>query len=38
MTRLLKDAADFVRYSGHDLYCGEFGVISTAPDKERPHG
>ncbi|MGN0294545.1 MAG: glycoside hydrolase family 5 protein [Lachnospiraceae bacterium] len=27
---LLKDALDFVRYSGKQLYCGEFGVIDTA--------
>ena len=34
MIRLLKDAADFVKYSGHELYCGEFGVIDSAPDKD----
>lgn len=29
MERLLKDAFDFVKYSGRELYCGEFGVIDT---------
>lgn len=30
MMELLKDALDFVRYSGKELYCGEFGVIDVA--------
>lgn len=30
MLVLLKDALDFVTYSGKELYCGEFGVINTA--------
>lgn len=30
MRRLLKDAFDFVKYTGKELYCGEFGVINTA--------
>lgn len=30
MKILLKDALDFVRYSGKQLYCGEFGVINAA--------
>lgn len=29
MKRLLKDAFDFVDYSGKELYCGELGVIDT---------
>lgn len=35
MLLLLKDAIDFVQYSGCELYCGEFGVINTAPIEER---
>lgn len=31
MLKYLKDAIDFVKYSGHELYCGEFGVINNAP-------
>ena len=31
MGKLLKDAIDFVTYSGRELYCGEFGAISNAP-------
>lgn len=34
MERLLADAADFVEYSGQRLYCGEYGVIDTAPPEE----
>ncbi|MGN1142708.1 MAG: glycoside hydrolase family 5 protein [Oliverpabstia sp.] len=34
MDRLLKDALDFVKYSGCQLYCGEFGVIDSAPVSE----
>ncbi len=34
MERLLADAHKFVQYSGHDLYCGEYGVIDTAPAAE----
>lgn len=34
MEKLLKDAVDFVRYSGCSLYCGEYGVIDSAPSKE----
>ena len=30
MKHLLKNAADFVHYSGKELYCGEFGVINSA--------
>jgi len=31
MQTLLADADKFVNYSGCELYCGEFGVIDTAP-------
>ena len=34
MRRLLKDAADFVKYTGKELYCGEIGVIDTVPAKD----
>ncbi len=34
MDRLLKNAVDFVQYSGCQLYCGEFGVIDSAPPEE----
>lgn len=34
MDRLLKDALDFVQYSECQLYCGEFGVIDSAPPEE----
>nr|WP_305136134.1 cellulase family glycosylhydrolase [uncultured Schaedlerella sp.] len=34
MERLLKSAIDFAKYSGHSLYCGEFGVIDSAPQAE----
>lgn len=32
--RLLKGALNFVKYSGRELYCGEFGVIDTARDED----
>lgn len=34
MKRLLKDAFDFVKYSGKELYCGELGVIDTVCDAD----
>lgn len=34
MERLLRDAVDFVKYSGCSLYCGEYGVIDFAPPLE----
>lgn len=34
MKALLKDAFDFRRYSGRELYCGEFGVIDSARDAD----
>lgn len=34
MEKLLKNARDFIKYSGKELYCGEFGVIDSAPDAE----
>ena len=34
MEKLLKNARDFVTYSGKELYCGEFGVIDSASDTE----
>ena len=34
MEKLLKNAVDFVRYSGCSLYCGEYGVIDSAPPAE----
>ncbi len=34
MDKLLKNAVDFVQYSGCQLYCGEFGVIDSAPPEE----
>lgn len=34
MTRLLQDARVFTQYSGKELYCGEYGVIDTAPPLE----
>lgn len=34
MEKLLKNARDFTAYSGHELYCGEFGVINSAPQEE----
>ena len=34
MEKLLKNAIDFVRYSGCSLYCGEYGVIDLAPPAE----
>lgn len=34
MNKLLKNAIDFVHYSGCQLYCGEFGVIDSAPPAE----
>lgn len=33
MKKFLKDAIDFVKYSGKELYCGEFGVIQGVPTK-----
>lgn len=34
MLKLMKPAIDFVRYSGHEAFCSEFGVIDTAPEEE----
>ena len=34
MEKLLKNAVNFVKYSGCFLYCGEFGVIDSAPPQE----
>lgn len=34
MERLLRNAVDFVKYSGCSLYCGEYGVIDSAPSLE----
>jgi len=34
MKKLLKHAVDFVSYSGKELYCGELGVIDSAPPEE----
>lgn len=34
MEKLLRHAVEFVRYSGASLYCGEFGVIDSAPPEE----
>lgn len=34
MDKLLQPAIDFVNYSGRELYCGEFGVIDSAPPDE----
>ncbi len=34
MKELLKDALDFVKYSGKELYCGEFGVIDVADTED----
>lgn len=34
MRVLLKDALDFVKYSGRELYCGEFGVIDSAEEED----
>ena len=34
MEKLLKDAVDFVRYTGCSLYCGDYGVIDSAPSSE----
>ncbi len=34
MEKLLKHAIDFVQYSQAQLYCGEFGVINSAPPQE----
>lgn len=33
LNALLKDAIDFSNYSNCELYCGEFGVITTADDE-----
>lgn len=35
MLEFLRPALDFARRSGHVLYCGEFGVIETAPAPSR---
>ena len=34
MQKLLSDAEKFMEYSGCELYCGEFGVIDSAPEEE----
>jgi hypothetical protein len=34
MKKLLKGAKDFIDYSGRELYCGEYGVIDSAPVAE----
>lgn len=34
MKHLLHYADDFLNYSGKELYCGEFGVIDSAPEKD----
>lgn len=34
MKALLKKAINFTKYSGKELYCGEFGVIDTADAKD----
>lgn len=34
MLALLSSAEKFVQYSGRELYCGEFGVIDSAPVEE----
>lgn len=34
MEKLLNSAACFARYSGCSLYCGEYGVIDSAPSSE----
>ena len=34
MEKLLKDAVDFVKFTGCSLYCGEYGVIDSAPSSE----
>lgn len=34
MNRLLEEACKFVRYSECQLYCGEFGIIDSAPPEE----
>ena len=34
LEKLLKYATDFVTYSDQELYCGEFGVINSAPPEE----
>lgn len=34
MKRLLHHAHLFTKYSGHELYCGEYGVIDSAPPAE----
>lgn len=31
MVKLLKQAREFTKYSGCELYCGEYGVINSAP-------
>lgn len=34
MEKLLKNAVDFVKFTGCSLYCGEYGVIDSAPSPE----
>lgn len=34
MQHLMANAGRFVQYSGKELYCGEFGVIDSAPEDE----
>jgi endoglucanase len=34
MVRLMEHAERFMRYSGRELYCGEFGVIDTVSEDE----
>ena len=34
MEKLLRNAIDFVKYSGCSLYCGEYEVIDSAPPLE----
>lgn len=33
MEKYLENARDFIKYTGKQLYCGEFGVIGTAPEE-----
>ena len=34
LEKLLQNAVEFVKYSGSSLYCGEYGVIDSAPPEE----
>lgn len=34
MEKLMENAKQFLQYSGKELYCGEYGVIDTAPEEE----